>query len=247
MSLAGWWWRMVDKATAVKTAPVVEGSLALKPVEIPAIPIEKVPVLSLSLDRFARITSDVVIPAFEGGYYHPAMKQNFKASDQAKLGDSGETLFGLDRKHGAQLARYPEWKTFWELTDQDRKLNPGIWKYNYKPAGELGRRLRWLASSIMFKWFSYLAGKYILVGAMDEIAADERLIIHFSYASWNGEGWFKRYAEALNKALQKHDGLANEKELIYKDTIKARTESSNKVIRQQGANMIALFKKLKLI
>ena len=157
------------------------------------------------------------------------------------LGDSGETLFGLDRKHGSQLAKYPEWKEFWNIVDKDKVNNKHLWRYNYR-AGKLELILKELAAKIMYKWFNYLAGKYILISSMDEIANDDRLIIHFSYASWNGEGWFKRYATALNNAIQKYEG---NKDLIFKEAIKARTESSNAVIRQQGANMMALFKKLK--
>ncbi len=219
------------------------GLLAEEPIVIPALP-EKLPVLNVTLEQFAKTTSDVVIPNFEGGYYHPDMKKRFKPSDQKKLGDSGETLFGEDRKHGAQLAKYPEWKKFWDLVDADRAKNPALWKYDYKPGGELGKELRRLASEIMYKWFQYLSGKYILISSMDEIANDERLLIHFSYASWNGEGWFERYAKALNAAIKKYEG---DKEMIFKTAIKARTESSNAVIRQQGGHMMGVFKKLKLI
>lgn len=243
MSWPGWLFNLMNKKAAEPVPPMVEGSLAEKPIVIPALP-EKLPVLNVTQEAFAQITSDIVIPSFEGGYYHPAMKKNFKASDQKKLGDSGETLFGLDRKHGAQLARYAEWELFWGMVDEDRKVNPSAWRYNYKPAAELGRQLRYLASLIMFKWFSYLAGKYILISSMDEIAADKRLLIHFSYASWNGEGWFERYAKALNAAIKKYP---DNKEMIYRDTIKARTESSNAVIRQQGAHMLEVFKRLSLI
>ena len=28
------------------------------------------------------------------------------------------------------------------------------------------------------------------------------LLFHFSYASWNGEGWFKRFATSLNSAIK---------------------------------------------
>jgi len=220
----------------------VTGSLALEPVVVPPMP-KSLPVLTVTLDLFVKNT-EVVIDNFEGGYYHTDMKKNFKPSDQKKLGDSGETLFGLDRKHGSQLKMYPEWKTFWDAVDADRKKNPGLWKYNYKPGGAIGKDFKRLASSIMYKWFQYLSGRHILISSMDEIANDDRLIIHFSYASWNGEGWFKRYAAALNAAIIEFPG---DKEKIFREAIKARTESSNVVIRQQGANMMALFKRMKLV
>jgi len=144
----------------------IPGSLAVTPIAIPAMPVN-LPNLSVGLTQFTKNT-DIVIDNFEGGYYHPDMKKNFKPSDQKKLGDSGETLFGLDRKHGSQLARYPEWKPFWDAVDKDRKNNPGLWRYNYKPGGAVGKEFKRLASAIMYKWFQYLSGKYILISSMDE-------------------------------------------------------------------------------
>ena len=208
---------------------------------------EKLPKLSVTPDQFAAMTS-IVIDNFEGGYYHPSMLKNFKPSDQAVLKDSGETMFGLDRMAGAQLAKYPEWKTFWDMVDADRKINT-FWKYQYR-GGKLEPRLKELTSIIMYKWFSYLAGKYILISSMDEIANDNRLIVHFIYASWNGEGWFQKYAKALNAAILKFEG---NKEAIFNEAIKARTLATNKLglpnraIRQQGQHMMELFKRLKWV
>ena len=231
------------KENTMEEAGKIVGSLAEKPIEIPKLP-ETLPTLTVTEKKFVELTQ-VVIDNFEGGYYHPDMKKRFKPSDQSKFGDSGETLFGLDRKHGSQLKMYAEWKQFWDLVDAEKFHDTNVWnKYNYKPTGIIGQRLKELASKIMYKWFSYLAGKYILISSMDEIANDDRLILHFSYASWNGQSWFERYAKALNLAIQNHEG---DKQLIFSEAIKARTESSNKVIRQQGANMMALFKKMKLI
>lgn len=196
----------------------------------------------VTLDKFTSLTS-VVIDNFEGGYYHPEMLPNFKPSDQAKLKASGETMFGLDRKHGSQLAKYTEWGVFWSLVDKDRAENKSLWRYQYR-GGKVAPRLKELTSQIMFKWFNTLAKKYILLGSMDEIANDDRLIIHFSYGAWNGSGWFQKFATALNSAVTK---FPDDKEAIFKEAIKARTESPNKVIRQQGANMMALFKRMGLV
>lgn len=219
--------------------PVIEGALALKPIEIPELP-KMLPILSLTQERFSALTG-LVIDGLEGGYYHPSMKKNFNLRSQKMLGDSGETMFGLDRKHGAQLAKYPEWAEFWALVDKGKKEEPSAWNYNDTDrGGKYQKELKRLAGAIMYKWFQYLAGKYILITSMDEIANDERLIIHFSYASWNGEGWFKRFSDRLNIAVQNYEG---DKEMIWAETIKARTQSSNSVIRQQGKNMMALIKK----
>lgn len=188
-------------------------------------------------EKFVELTQ-LVIDGLEGGYYRPDMKAKFNAKSQAALGDSGETLFGLDRKHGSQLAKYPEWAQFWGLVDADRKANPAYWKYQYR-GGWLEPKLKPLAASIMYQWFLYLASKYLKETDLKAIANDDRLLIHFSYASWNGQGWFQRYAKALQSAVKSN----TDKESIYNQAIKARTESSNAVIRQQGQNMLALFKK----
>jgi len=222
----------------------VIGSLAFDPIEIPALP-EKLPVLNVTLEQFGPMT-EIVIDNFEGGYYNPNMLKNFKAADQALLKSSGETMFGLDKKAGASLQQYPEWNQFWKIVDEDRAKN--IWKYNYKGGG-VAAELKRLAAALMYRWFSYLAGKYILISSMDEITNDQRLIIHFSYACWNGESWFKKYSDALNKAISKFSG---NKDAIFEEAIKARTQATNKfglpnrAIRQQGEHMLALFANLHL-
>lgn len=205
----------------------------------------------VSLQQFTSLTA-IVIDNFEGGYYHPDMLKNFKPSDQAKLRSSGETLFGLDRKAGAQLSKYPEWDQFWKKVDAERAAKPVAWKYQYR-GGTAEDRLKNLTAAIMYKWFTYLTGQYVVVAAHAAIGNDDRLIIHFSYASWNGEGWFKKFAKALNAAIQQYPG---DKDKIFREAIKARTEATstkngktvpNVVVRQQGANMIKLFKKMGLL
>lgn len=187
--------------------------------------------------KFIEVT-ETVIDHLEGGYYHPRMKARFSPADQKIMGDSGETMFGLDRKHGAQLAKYQQWAEFWDLID---KAQPPFWKHYYR-GGLLEAKLRRLAAEIMFQWFTYLSLKYLNQRAVKAIGEDPRLILHFSYASWNGEGWFRRFAEHLKKVLNKHEG----KEVIWTEAIKVRTESSNPVIRQQAKNMLRAVSFLKL-
>jgi len=180
--------------------------------------------------KFIEIT-ELVIDQLEGGYYHPRMKARFSPADQKIMGDSGETMFGLDRKHGAQLAKYPEWAEFWGVIDS---AQPPFWKHYYR-GGPLEAKLRRLAAEIMFKWFLYLSLKYLNDRAVKAIGEDPRLMLHFSYASWNGEGWFRRFSDHFKKVLDKHEG---NKEAIWTEAIKARTESSNAVIRRQAKNML---------
>lgn len=193
----------------------------------------------VTMQRFVQLTQ-LVIDGLESGYYHPNMKAKYSLKNQKKLGDSGETLFGLDRKHGANpLATYPEWKEFWSLVDAAGAANK--WPHYYIPVGDIGAKLKELAAKIMYRWFSALSKKYISNSAAAVIADDDRLILHFSYASWNGEVWFRRYAIALNAAVKNY---YPSKERMFQDAFKVRSESSNPTIRQQAVNMQPLFKKL---
>jgi hypothetical protein len=185
----------------------------------------------INADQFIYITG-LVIDGLEGGYYHPRMRANMKPSDQKIMGDSGETMFGLDRKHGAQLSKYPEWDQFWYIVDH---AQPPYWKHYYR-GGILEPKLKLLTAKIMYQWFTELAGKYLNADAVAAIANDDRLILHFSYAAWNGEGFFKKFAQAINKAK-------GGKEDIYRTAINARINYPNTVIRQQAKNMIALIEK----
>ncbi|MGH2552143.1 MAG: hypothetical protein ACRDEB_00410 [Chitinophagaceae bacterium] len=184
----------------------------------------------LTTEQFLSMTN-IVIDNFEGGYYHPDMAKKMKPADQALLAASGETMFGLDRKAGIQLAIYPEWKQFWDMVDKANART--TWKH-YFMGGALNATLKDLAGRIMYQWFNRLSAKYLIGNSIDKIAADDRLVIHFSYASWNGEGWFKKFANALNDAK-------GTREQLFQTTLKARTESSSKAIRNAGAKMMKLF------
>jgi hypothetical protein len=188
----------------------------------------------LSIERFSSLTS-VVIDNFEGGYYHPDMAKKMSAKDQAILAKSGETMFGLDRMAGAQLAAYPEWSKFWNIVDGADARHK--WKH-YSMGGQFTAQLKELAGKIMYQWFSHLAAKYLKGDSIEKIASDDRLVIHFSYASWNGEGWFKKFADALNAAK-------GTKEQIFQAALKARTGASSLAIRNAGAKMMKLFTTMK--
>lgn len=196
-------------------------------------PVESVPIVSK--ETFVRLTG-LVIDNLEGGYYHPRMKAKMSEADQKIMGDSGETMFGLDRKHGIQLSVYPEWNLFWATVD---KAQPPYWKHYFR-GGDKEKELNKLASEIMYKWFCHLSTKYINEKGQQAIAQDERLMIHFSYASWNGEKWFERFSKILNGAVKSYP---NDKNKIWETCISARTNSSNAVIRRQAKNMLNLIQK----
>jgi hypothetical protein len=189
----------------------------------------------INADQFIYITG-LVIDGLEGGYYHPRMRANMKPSDQKIMGDSGETMFGLDRKHGAQLAKYPEWAQFWHIIDN---AQPPYWKHYYR-GGILEPKLKALTARIMYQWFLELSAKYLTPASMKAIANDERLMIHFSYAAWNGQGWFQKFAKVVNQAVKE----GKNKDQVWNAAISSRTGHTNKVIRQQGENMLKVVGKL---
>lgn len=182
--------------------------------------------------------TDLVINTLEGGYYHPDMMKDGRVKYDARYLTSGETMFGIDRKNGIQLAKYPEWKTFWAVIDRAGARSK--WKWNYR-GGSLEPELRTLAGKLMMPWFSYLYNKYLTKQAQSLVSQDSRLILHFAYASWNGEGWFQRYAKTINNEAAK--GITDLDKLTA-TAIKQRTDSSNSLIRQTGAKIAKLVSKL---
>jgi hypothetical protein len=70
------------------------------------------------------------------------------------------------------------------------------------------------------------------------------LVFNFAYASWNGEGWFKRFADVLNDAVAK--GERNKEKLV--DLVVARrTESTNSLIAQGGRKIAQFIDSLKSV
>jgi hypothetical protein len=193
----------------------------------------------IALERFVYLTQ-LVISYLESGYYHPHMKEHMSPADQKVLANSGETMYGLDRLQGASLSVYPEWKEFWAVIDA---ANAATRWGHYYMGGPDAPKLKELASKIMYRWFTQLFERHVSYEAKAFVIADERLIIHLSYACWNGEKWFKIFSYALNDAVKK--GIVT-KQRLYEETIKARTESGNSTIRKQGVNMLKMFAALHL-
>lgn len=182
-------------------------------------------------EKFIQLTG-LVIDHLEGGYYHPDMKKKMSPANAKKMGDSGETMFGIDRKHGTQLKKYPEWNEFWTRIDYDRADNPTNWKHYYR-GGAQQPILKELCAKLMYQWFTELSKKYITHEAAQAIANDDRLIVHFSYAAWNGSGWFQRFAKVVNDSVK----AGQDKETIWKSALDSRLRSTNSIIRQQAQNM----------
>ena len=73
------------------------------------------------LSKFYNL-ADLIITNIEGGYYSPVRHKS------AAMLDSGETMFGIDRKHGGAYNTSEAGKKFWAIIDQ----NSASWEWNYK-------------------------------------------------------------------------------------------------------------------
>jgi len=187
--------------------------------------------------RYIKITN-FIIDNIEGGYYHPDMLKDGRVKDN-RYSSSGETMFGIDRKNGGSLNTSPSGKKFWEVIDLlgARKK----WKWNYK-GGEYEDRLKIGAASVMFEQYNKLASRYLSAESRKIIESDDRLLFNFIYATWNGSGWFKKFAEDFNEAVSK--GTTNRNELV-KVALNSRINSSSSLVRQGGNKIAKIIDQLK--
>lgn len=190
--------------------------------------------------QFIAIT-DTVIDKLEGGYYHPNMLLDGRVKD-SRYSASGETMLGIDRKNAASaLVNSLAWGAFWGKIDSVDARNK--WKWNYK-GGELYPYLRTLAGRMMYPEYKRLYSKYLSPESQKLVDSDGRLIFNFAYASWNGEGWFKRWATLMNNEVSK--GNKNVDSLVD-ILVKARSQSTNSLIAQGGKKIDSFIQSLKNI
>ncbi len=180
---------------------------------------------------------DTITNKLEGGYFHPYMK----AANQSKfawMGDSGETMFGMDRKHGRQESNSSAGVEFWRLIDaEDAKSN---WKYGYalEDNPTLRDKLLDLVAQIMEPHFLDFSDKYLSDEAKSIIMSDPKLYFNFAYATYQGSGWFQKFAKKFNKKIE--EGVTNIDEL--RDyVLQIRKESGNNIISGSGNKIDKIF------
>ena len=153
------------------------------------------------------ITSDFLVPMktllvnnIEGGYYHPDMLKDGRVKDK-RYKNSGETMFGIDRKAGAgyRAGNPAAWDSFWGKIDAAGARSK--WKWNYF-GGNLEYELKKLSLDIIMPWFQSFSKKYLTPQAIDVIIRDKRLIFHFLYGTWNGPWWFGEFARKMNERVK---------------------------------------------
>ena len=76
------------------------------------------------------------------------------------------------------------------------------WTYNYR-GGELEERLKNLASKIMYNEYEKNMSNYVKdPETKKRIEGNEGLLLHMSYATWNGPGHFQKFAKKLEDAVK---------------------------------------------
>ena len=166
-----------------------------------------------------------VIDNFEGGYYNP------ETMNMSPMGDSGETMMGIDRKHGVGFGKTAEGQEFWKLIDDADAKNK--WKYNYM-GGPLEPKLRSLVSKMIKSEFDKLSSRYLSPEAQKIVKNSPELTFHFIYATWNGPGWFQKFAKKINDSVA--NGITDPKELA-KIAMDSRKNSGNSLIAKSGNKM----------
>lgn len=172
--------------------------------------------------------ANTVIDKLEGGYYHPDMLKDGRYPGKSVMGDSGETMMGIDRKHGGTINTSAAGKEFWSIIDDSGARTK--WKWNYK-GGPLENKLRSLVVEMMKPFYEQHSNRYLSSEAREIVNSDPNLLFHFIYAVWNGPGWFQKFAKVINDEVK--DGNTDPENLIQK-AIHSRTKSGNSIIAQGG-------------
>ena len=173
-----------------------------------------------------------IIDGLEGGYYHPDMKKR-NPSKFSAMGKSGETMFGMDRRHGNQ-EKYAAGQEFWRLIDsQNASAN---WSYNYKLQDnpQLAGQLKNLIGDIMKPLFDNYANKYLTPEAKNIVLGNPPLYFNFVYATWNGPNWFKKFAKKINDSVSQ--GVTDPNALADL-AVQSRRDSGNSILSKTSSKV----------
>jgi hypothetical protein len=191
-------------------------------------------------EKFIRI-ADIVIDKLEGGYFSHEMFKDGRLPNTQRLRNiykySGETMMGIDRKAGGNLNKTTAGQKFWALIDNSNKKS---WPWNYK-GGKLEKRLRKLAAEVLYPHFKKLHDLYLSPKSQQIIAKDDRLFFHFVYATWNGAGRFKGFAEKFNEVVKR----TNNKDKLVKIALQHRLDRNNSLYTLGVKKMRQIFSEMK--
>jgi peptidoglycan hydrolase-like protein with peptidoglycan-binding domain len=180
---------------------------------------------------------DNIIDNLEGGYANQAhfLKNIDKVADpdtkQALL-NSGETMFGIDRKNG------PTMTEFWKIVDENsgwskESLGKDKWTHGYM-GGDVEDELRDGVYEWAISTFEDFKNDYLDSETKRLVEEDKRISTHLLYGVWNGVVMFKAFANELNDAVS--NGITDRDEL-WEVAINSRRNYSNGLIRKKASEV----------
>jgi hypothetical protein len=166
-----------------------------------------------------------VIDKLEGGYWNPKC-----GHPSSGMGKSTETMFGLDRYNG-NIESTSEGRQFFGLIDQEKKKLGKTefckkWKWLYR-GGDKEETLKNLAARIMKNSFDRNMKNFVKdPEAKKRILGNKNLLLHMSYASWNGPGFFQKFAKSIENGVKQ--GMTNKELVDLAISDRSRTKLANK-------------------
>lgn len=164
-----------------------------------------------------------IIDHIEGGYFNPGQV------DDKRYSNSGETMFGIDRKNFKDITD-ESYIDFWDIIDDEKNKHPEKWTWNYS-GGKIKNKLKNLVVDIMEPQFNYLFNLYLSEKAKKIVKSDYRLYFNFVYSTWNGQGWFRKFANLINEEVKNKNFDRNK---LFVKLINARKNSKNSLIKQKA-------------
>lgn len=180
---------------------------------------------------------DLIINNIEGGY---AATEHFQKNiDKVKNADtkqallnSGETMFGIDRKNG------PTMTEFWKIVDENsgwskESLGKDKWTHGYM-GGDVEDELRELVYDWVIPTYEEMKNSKLDSTTKSLVNDDKRITTHLLYGVWNGPVIFNSFASTLNSAVS--SGVTDRDEL-WDIAINSRKNYGNDLI-SSGASKI---------
>ena len=187
---------------------------------------------------------NVIINYIEGGYYHPSMRE--KNPQKFRLFTSStETLFGIDRYAG-EWEKTSAGQEFFNILDGQDASNKWSYMYKLEDNPSLAKKLKDLSADMINQKFVEYKKRYFSKEALDIVNSDAGLTFNFLYATYNGPGWFQKFADEINDEVS--SGNTDPKSLlkIAIDTRKNWTSSKPHVttlIRRTGDKVMGALQK----
>ena len=191
-----------------------------------------------SVDSVWKSFTDKIIDKFEGGYWN---RDRTKPNDEKCLNhpyipmydNSGETMFGIDRRAGG-WDKNSAGREFFGLIDDEKENYKDMtefcktWDYNYFGGG-LREDLKLRAAALMKTEYDRLSSEFTKE-ARNEVESNKNLLFHFAYACWNGSGHFQNFARDINDAVS--DGKTGDE--LIDVAVESRNNSFNGTAWERG-------------